>query len=240
MCGRFFLATPIEAVAQLFGVGRIDALPRWQARYNIAPSQLVPVIREHSGADARERTLALARWGLVPSWADDPAIGNRMINARAESIESRPAFRQAFEKRRCIVPADGFFEWKRTGSRMKQPMAIRSLDGRPLAMAGLWERWRSTADEPWLETCTILTCPPNGLLREVHDRMPVVLEREGVDDWLNPDAKGGALRALLRPYPSERMSMVAVGRHVNTPEHDDPRCIEEVHPGPSSQEESLF
>jgi putative SOS response-associated peptidase YedK len=233
VCGRFLLATPMRAIAELFGIQEADILPEWKPRYNIAPMQMVPVIREWEKEGARRRTLSLVRWGLVPIWADDPAIGNRMINARAETIASKPAFRQAFSQRRCIIPADGFYEWKKIGPRAKQPMAIVGADRQPLSMAGLWERWRSK-DEPgeWLETCTVLTCEPNELLREVHDRMPVILARQDVDRWLDPAAEGNSVRDLLRPLPSERMMMFPVARHVNTPAHDDARCFE-----PLAQEE---
>jgi putative SOS response-associated peptidase YedK len=228
MCGRFLLATPPSAVAELFGIDQVEI--DWPARYNIAPTQMVPVIRQRD----QKRTLSLLRWGLVPSWADDPSIGNRMINARAESIDTRPAFRSAFQQRRCIVPADGFYEWKKLGPRRKQPMAILAADRQLLALAGLWERWRprDQPDAPWLETCTILTCPPNDLLREVHDRMPVVLERQDVARWLDPAVQlAAALKPLLAPCPSQRLTMYPVGPYINTPQHDDPRCLEEVRPG---------
>jgi putative SOS response-associated peptidase YedK len=234
----------MRAIAELFGIEEADILPEWTPRYNVAPMQMVPVIRESDAGGVRRRTISLLKWGLVPIWADDPAIGNRMINARAETIDSKPAFRKAFEQRRCIVPADGFYEWEKTGPRSKQPMAIVGADRQPLALAGIWERWRGKEMQgEWLETCTILTCEPNDLLREVHDRMPVILEREDVAPWLDSRSAPPDVKALLRPLASERMMMYPVGRHVNTPANDDARCIEALandEEPPSGEQGMLF
>src|SRR4051812_28573893 len=176
MCGRFFLATPAEVVAELFGVDRvrladIRVLPGMPspaaARYNIAPTQLIAAVREaevegaQAGRPRHERELVALKWGLVPYWAEDPSVGNRMINARSETAATSAAFKGALERRRCLIPSDGFFEWKRLGPEVKQPMAVRPRDGKPWAMAGLWERWRPRGEDgPAMETATVLTCPP--------------------------------------------------------------------------------
>jgi len=245
MCGRFLLSTPAEAVAEAFGIGRTP--PALKPRYNIAPTQMVPIVRAETQGKKKVRTLTLVRWGLVPFWADDPAIGNRLINARAETADTKPAFRAAFKARRCLVPADGFYEWKKIDPKSKQPMLIRPVDGRPLAMAGLWERWKprdpAAGEEPEiLETCTILTCEPSELLAEVHDRMPVILEPVSFDRWLDPDAKDPAgLKDLMVPLPAGRLRMDPVGRYVNSPAHDTPECAKTIHPGRKrSEDPGLF
>jgi putative SOS response-associated peptidase YedK len=255
MCGRVFLAIPAEAFAQLFGLDRVDladAAPQRGsplpapliARYNIAPMQLVAAVREREREGKRERELVPLKWGLVPYWADDPSVGNRMINARSETAATSAAFKHALQRRRCLVPADGFFEWKKIAPGAKQPMAIRSRDGAPLAMAGLWDRWRPKGDDGHpLETVTILTCPPNDLLKDVHDRMPVILEREEWAKWLDPaEQDPSRVTPMLNPYPAERMTMHPVGRWVNSVTNDDPRCIEEIRPQPPAVDEqpSLF
>lgn len=234
MCGRFLLATPVDAIVELFGIDRVLSAPV-QPRYNIAPMQMVPIIRSVSEDAGRMREFTLVRWGLVPRWADDPTIGNRMINARCESVDTKPAFREAFEHRRCIAPADGFYEWKKIG-RGKQPMAIVPRDGKPLAFAGLWERWRDRTkpDAPWLETCTILTCAPNELVRDVHDRMPVMLDRDAIGTWLE-GAEPADLKSLLKPYPSDRLRMYPVSRQVGSPSFDEKACLDEVEEAQSDE-----
>jgi putative SOS response-associated peptidase YedK len=254
MCGRFFLATAAEVVAELFGVDRlgladVTLLPGMPAaapllaRYNIAPTQLVAAVRDRwapEGAE-RQRELVALKWGLVPFWADDPSVGGRMINARSESAATSAAFKHALERRRCLLPADGFFEWKKVGPRAKQPVAVRSRDHRPLAMAGLWERWRARGEAgPPLETVTILTCPPNELLKDVHDRMPVILEPGEWDRWLDPaEHDPGRLAPMMDPYPAGLMAMHPVGPWVNSARNDDSRCVEEFRPE-TSEEPGLF
>ena len=220
MCGRFALFSPEEILAAMFGVEG-DRFP--QASYNIAPSRDVAVVRI-AAERAGRRELALLRWGLIPSWAKDPAMGNRMINARAESASAKPAFRSAFRRRRCLVPADGFYEWQKAGTR-KQPYYVRMADGKPFALAGLWERWEGPGAA--VASCTILTTDPNALLAPVHDRMPVIVAPADYDRWLDPERQDPAeVMPLVRPYPPDAMVAFPVRTLVNSPAADDPRCIE--------------
>ena len=219
MCGRFGLITAPETLAERFGV---EAVPALEPRYNIAPTQGILAIRRLDANVLREATML--RWGLIPPWSDGPGAGPLMINARAESIADRPAYRQAFRRRRCLVPADGFYEWKRQG-RSKVPFYIRMRDGRPFAMAGLWERWDGPDGTP-VESCAIVTTAANELVRAIHDRMPVILRPEDYEAWLDPAVNDpGRLRALLWAYASSEMESWGVGRYVNDPYHDDPDCI---------------
>jgi putative SOS response-associated peptidase YedK len=241
MCGRFTLRAPASLVAEQFGL--LD-VPPLDPRYNIAPTQPVAVVRtaglgavqeplpspvsgEGLGVRAASspRELVWLRWGLVPSWAQDPAIGNRLINARAETAAQKPAFRAAMRRRRCLVVADGFYEWQRTGAR-KQPYFIRMRDDRPFAFAGLWESWEG-ADHSALETCTILTTDANELMRPIHDRMPVIVSPDDYALWLDPaNERPEQLASLLEPYRGDAMIAYPVSTLVNSPAHDDPRCIE--------------
>ncbi len=219
MCGRYTLRTPLQHVLELFGAVPEQGELNFGPRFNIAPTQWVPSVRtDASGA----RTLGLLRWGLVPAWADDPSVGNRMINARGETAPVKPAFREAFRKRRCILPADGFFEWKAEG-RGKQPYLIRRPDDRPFGLAGLWERWRRGDDE--IESCTILTTSPNTLMREIHDRMPVILSLDACNTWLDPTAPAERLMPLLSPCPDGELVAGPVDTRVNSPKNDDAACI---------------
>jgi len=187
-------------------------------RYNIAPTQSVIVVN-----DTGQRQLVQMRWGLIPSWAKDPAIGNRMINARAETLTVKPAFRVALRKRRCLILADGFYEWQKK-EKIKQPMFIRLKSREPFGFAGLWEHWNSPEGEEIL-TCTIITTEANELLKQVHERMPVILPREKEDEWLDPNAEPSRLLELLKPYPSDLMEFYEVSRLVNSPANDTPDCI---------------
>jgi len=179
MCGRFLLTTPAEVLAELLG---LDAAPDLVMRFNIAPTQMIGTVRA-DGLSGR-RDWAMARWGLVPSWSKEPTTRAPLFNARAETVHEKPAFRAAFRERRCLIPASGFYEWKSEG-RGRQPYLFRMHGEEPFAFAGLWERWQRR-DEPPLESCTILTTEPNDLLREVHNRMPVILSPEAYDEWLDP------------------------------------------------------
>ncbi len=224
MCGRFTLTAAGQALADEF---ELQDVPQLAPRYNIAPSQDVAVIL--LDGERAQRVLRSMRWGLVPHWAKDPAVGNRMINARAESAAEKPAYRMPFRKRRCLLPATGFFEWKRVGAG-KQPMLLRRRDGRPFAFAGLWDRWHPEDGEP-VESCTILTTEPNDLVVEVHDRMPVILPPEAYEPWLDPAIQEPAeLQSLLVPYEASEMIAHPVSRRVNAPANDDPDCIEPVDP----------
>ena len=191
-------------------------------RYNIAPSQPVAAVRAGEGG-ARE--LTLLQWGLIPSWAKDPAIGSRMINARAETAAEKPSFRAAMKRRRCLIPASGFYEWARVGAA-KQPFFIRMKEGRPFALAGLWEQWCGE-DGSELETCAILTTSPNEMTAKIHPRMPVIIAPGDYGRWMDPaNEKPGTLKPLLRPYPAGEMEAHTVSRHVNNPRNDEPACIE--------------
>jgi len=218
MCGRYALHANPEVVALQF---HLSETPAFAPRYNIAPMQDVPVIR---ATRTGERELAQVRWGLVPRWAKDPSIGARMINARAETLEAKPAFRNALKWHRCLLPADGFYEWKAVAGG-KQPYRIAMKDGSLFGLAALTERWLSPEGEV-LDTCAIVTTPANALVRRIHDRMPLIIAPEDYDAWLGAaDAK-----PLLRPYGAERMEAHPVSTRVNRPENDDPSLIAEEAP----------
>jgi putative SOS response-associated peptidase YedK len=221
MCGRYTLSTPSDLLADLM---EVPASPELSARYNIAPTQEAPIIRL-AGTSSAARELALLRWGLVPFWADDPTIGNRMINARAETVGEKPSFRTSFKKRRCVVPTDGFYEWQKAGSG-KQPYLFRLQNRRPFGMAGLWDRWGKGEEQP-LETFTILTTSPNELVAQAHHRMPVILTQPEIGRWLNPEADTKAdFSSFWEPYPATEMEGFPVSTYVNNPANDTPRCIE--------------
>lgn len=222
MCGRYTLTSKGDEVALLFD---LEEIPNLAPRYNLAPTQEAAVVRVP--APGARRHLDFLRWGLVPYWAEDPKIGNRMINARSEGVAAKPAYRSSFRKQRCLIPTDGFYEWKKVG-KLKQPYLIRRQDRLPFAFAGLWARWspKTEGGEP-LETFTILTTDANDLIRPLHDRMPVILDRESFGLWLDP-AVGDAerLQELLLPYDGNQMETVPVSRSVNSPAYDAPDCIE--------------
>ena len=222
MCGRYTLSTPVEKLAEEFDVS--GPLPDLPPSYNVAPSQEVAAIVEDGGG---ERRLELLRWGLIPAWADDPAIGSRMINARSETAAEKPSFRRAFKERRCLIPADGFYEWQKTNGG-KQPYHLKMRDGRPFAFAGLWESWNKD-EEGEIRSCTILTTDANDLVGEVHHRMPVILPPETYDLWLDPVIREAEqLLSLLVPYPTEEMEAYPVSRRVNNPSNNEPGCVESV------------
>jgi putative SOS response-associated peptidase YedK len=225
VCGRYVLTAPGEVLAELF---ELDERPHLAPRWNIAPTQEVAIVRARP---AGGRELARVRWGLVPHWAKEAAIGNRLINARAESVAEKPAYRDSFRRRRCLVPADGFYEWQQLDGR-KQPWLLRRRGGGTLAFAGLWSSWRdraAPAEAPQLESCTIVTCEPNELAARVHDRMPVILPREAWARWLDPAAtEPGALAPLLVPLPADELEAFPVSTRVNDPRRDEPGCVEAV------------
>ncbi len=219
MCGRFTLRTPGNLIIRQFALNfHGQLLPR----YNIAPTQMVPVVR---GLDRQTTPL---RWGLVPFWSKEPTARRAMINARSETAATKPAFRNAFRKQRCLIPADGYFEWRREG-KQKQPYWIRMQDDRPFLMAGLWERWSDrTAEEEAdpLETFTILTTSANRLTSEIHDRMPVILGPNDYDRWLDPESQDAdQLTYMLEPYDAHEMRLDAVSTRVNSARNDDPDCV---------------
>ncbi len=224
MCGRFTQAQIAELDREIFKLLTVPALP---ARYNIAPTQEAAAVRE--SARSGRRVLAPLRWGLIPHWAKDPTIGNRMINARAESVAKKPAFEGAFKHRRCLIPSDGFYEWKKTGGR-KQPHYIGRQDGGLFAFAGLWERWSDEGHDP-IETFTIITTTPNEIVEPIHNRMPVILPAKHYDEWLDPaNQHVDALRALLAPFPAEEMSAYPVSTYVNSPRNEGPECVKPLEP----------
>ena len=220
MCGRYTLIEPGPWLRELLGKDP----GAWQRpRYNIAPGQDVGVIRLPSTED--EGAFVLLRWGLVPRWAKDPAIGTGLINARADSAAEKPAFREAIRKRRCLIPADGFYEWAVRGN-VRQPYYIHLEGNRPFCFAGLWEKWIGPDKTP-LETCAILTTEANSFLKNIHPRMPVILPRVAFASWLAPGERPPAvLKTLLKPFPGDEMIARAVGNRVNHPKNDDPSCIE--------------
>lgn len=218
MCGRFTLRVPAGVLVDEF---RLGVEPVVTPRYNIAPTQNVPVIR--ASADSELRRCDPLRWGLVPSWADDTAIGNRMINARSETVAVKPAYRAAFSRRRCLVPADGYYEWRAEG-KAKQPFFFHRADDRPFALAGLWETWQSPDGSP-LESFVILTTDANEQTLPYHDRMPVVLRGLDVDTWLHPQATKEQLLALLLPQPFDSLVIEPVSKLVNNPRNDLPECV---------------
>ncbi len=221
MCGRYSLTSPMEAVRRLFD---FPERPNLAVRVNIAPSQDVAAVRlEEDGAS--ERHFVWLRWGLIPSWAKEPGMGNRMINARAETIAEKPAFRAAFRRRRCLIPADGFYEWKTERGR-KQPYRIAMESGATFAFAGLWERWEGPGGDGAIESCTIVTTEANARLQAIHHRMPVILAPEAYDLWLDPETPGARVQSLLRPAPSEWFTCFRVSPKINSPANDDPALIE--------------
>ena len=222
MCGRFAQASSPEAIAELFALPA-ESVPLYRPRYNLAPTQPALVLRRHPHTGRRELTFLI--WGLIPSWAKDPGIGDRLINARAETLAEKPAFRAAFRRRRCLVPADGFFEWRKAG-KTKQPLFITRKDRRPMAFAGLWEYWESP-DGSVIESFTLITTEPNDLVRPIHDRMPAILPEDAFEAWLAPDADLHELQALLRsPYPAALLEAWPVSSLVNSPAHDDASLID--------------
>ena len=222
MCGRFTLRASASVLAEQFA---IFDLPPFGPRFNIAPTQAVPVVRMNSWEGEPRRELVALRWGLIPSWAKDPAIGGRMINARAETVAEKPAYRVAFRRRRCLVPADGFYEWQRIGSK-KQPFLIHMRDDGPFAMAGLWESWEGPS---LVESFTVLTTEANDVVRPIHDRMPVILNESDYGIWLDPAVREpGVLTPFLRPYRADSMESYAVGLEVNNPRYEEASCVEPV------------
>ena len=225
MCGRYPEPFHYKDIKKYFAaVAKYEEENDYTPRYNIAPTQLAPIVRE----DEDGRFFCLLRWGLVPHWADDPAVGNRMVNARAETLSEKPSYRVPFQKQRCLVPAGGFYEWKKEGST-KQPYLIRRQDQAPIAFAGLWERWDGHGTRIPIETFTIITTQANDLVRPIHERMPLILSPSDFDAWLSP---GEAAAELLRTPKSDELEAVPISTWVNSPAHDDARCMEPLAPTP--------
>jgi putative SOS response-associated peptidase YedK len=220
MCGRYGFGNPARLGTLPFGA----PLPALEEHYNVAPSSLVPLVRERpKGRDAM-----LASWGLVPSWASDPSIGHRLINARDDSLETKPAFRDSYRQRRALMPADLFYEWQVVdGRKGRQPWCVRQPDAEPFAFGALWERWkpRGQSAGEWLITCVIITTEPNELLATIHDRMPLIIAPEDYDAWLHPATSPDVVEKLVRPW-SGPLEAWPVGMRVNSPQNDDAECIE--------------
>lgn len=218
MCGRYTMHHSPAQVEMRFGITEARATP--SERYNIAPTQAVPVVVEGDGA----RFLDAMQWGLIPSWAKEPGIGNKMINARAETLPEKPSFKVALSRRRCLIPADGFYEWKTEGSA-RQPMHIRRKDGDLFAFAGLWEEWKQPDGTP-LRTCTIITCAPNEVMEPIHNRMPAILMPGDEEKWMDVgENKAGDVIELLRPYPADLIEAYQVDRRVNATGFEDPALL---------------
>ncbi len=223
MCGRYRLSRRKQVLAEHFGADYVDG--EWEPRYNVAPTQQVPVVRQ----DAKDpvRHISPMRWGLIPFWATDASVGAQMINARSETVAVKAAFREPIEKRRCLVPADSFYEWQRAGKR-KQPFCFEVGDAELFAFAGLWDRWRAP-DGSLVESCTILTTTPNQLLADIHDRMPVILAPDDYDLWLDPGMRDAATAVdMLKPYDAALMRRHPISARVNSVANDDPECATPV------------
>ena len=222
MCGRFTQERPTSDLAEIFAAEDLADAPG--ARFNVAPTDEAAVVVERE----ERRAIKAYRWGLIPHWADSPKIGNRMFNARAETLTTSPAFRDAFRRRRCLVPVDSFFEWRREGT-VRQPFRIVRTDSRPLALAGLWSGWRDPETDEVRRTFTIITTTPNDLMRPIHNRMPVVLAEEAWDLWLDTGlADPGELQGLLVPAADADLEAYPVSRAVNNVRNDGPSLIERL------------
>ena len=231
MCGRFARRSNQEVLADWFGV-ELEDMPWFAPTFNAAPQSTQPVVRLNR--DSGKREFSLMRWGLVPFWAKDPKFGYSTINARAEEAASKPAYREALKKRRCLVPADAFYEWQRLDEKNKQPYAIALKSGEPYALAGLWESWKPQEGPP-LETFTILTTDPNELMQSIHNRMPVILEQRDYERWLDPGGQNSGEWArppvdLLRPYPAEKMQAWQVSQRGGNVRNNDPELLEQTAP----------
>ncbi len=218
MCGRFVLVTEIILIAKEFNIQ--DMVSDLKPSYNIAPSQDIAVVMNEG-----INKLKTCRWGLIPSWAKDKSIGNKMINARAETLHEKPSFKKNLKKRRCLILADGFYEWKKD-KKLKLPYYIYQKTKNIMAFAGLWDKWTSPDNEV-ITSCTIITTTANDLLKNLHHRMPVILKREEQKIWLDPMIQDQeSLRSLLKPYPSEEMDFYEVSNPVNSPANNSPQCLQ--------------
>jgi putative SOS response-associated peptidase YedK len=223
MCGRYRLSRRKQLVEEYFE--SVSGAEEWVPRYNIAPTQAVPIIRQHPKGPRRD--LSLVRWGLIPSWAKDSSGAARMINARSETAATLPAFRDAVKSRRCLIPADGFYEWKKTG-KSKQPYCFELNDGNLFAFAGLWDRWKDPSGQ-WVKSCSIMTTAPNAVTSPVHDRMPVILDPDTYDLWLDPGTQDvRVISDMLKPFDAWLMRSYPVSSRVNHVANDDEGCSARV------------
>lgn len=246
MCGRFTISAKTDVLLAHFGLD-VDSREVFESltpRYNVAPTQTVPIVRavtrEDDGRGSGRPMLVPMRWGLIPGWAKDTRMGSRLINARVETVAEKPAFRSAFRRRRCLVPATGFFEWARGPGKRKQPHLIRRRGGEVFAFAGLWETWRGSEQpelipaEP-IVSFTIITGRPNELAGRIHDRMPVILSETAYEAWLDPGSSRERLESVMTPYPAEAMEAHSVETIVNNPRNDEPACLRPIDPGLGSE-----
>jgi putative SOS response-associated peptidase YedK len=222
MCGRYVRKTTRRQLAQWFGTDEAD-LPEFGSSYNVAPQTFQPVVRLNR--DTGQREIVLMRWGLIPYWAKDAKIGYSTINAKAETITTAPAFREAIKRRRCLVPADAFYEWQKLDPKSKQPFAIALKSGAPYAFAGIWERWRDPKTPEPLETFSIITTDPNEVVEPLHNRMPVIIEPKDYERWLTPGSPAQLPLDLLRPFPAEEMIAWKVDQRVGNVKNDDEQLI---------------
>jgi putative SOS response-associated peptidase YedK len=226
MCGRAKLETDVSEIKIAFRIPPERPTPNFAPNWNVAPTQTLPIVRYDS--EDRQRSLDIMRWGLIPFWAKDAKIGYTTINAMAETVETKPAYREAFKRRRCLVPIDGFYEWQKTGPKDKQPYAFALADRSIMALAGLWETWRSPANET-VRSFTIITTTPNELCAPIHNRMPVILAPAAWPVWLGEEpAEPAQLHALLAPYPADGMTMWPVDKRVGNVRNNDPSVIEAI------------
>jgi len=226
MCGRYARKSAQELLAEWFDLD-LNLMPWFTASYNAAPQSFQPVVWLDPESD--QRRISLMRWGLVPSWAKDERIGLSTINARAEEAAAKPAFREALKKRRCLIPADAYYEWAQLGAKTKQSYAIALISGKPIAFAGLWESWHDTSNNT-LETFTILTTAANERLATIHDRMPVIVAPKNYERWLNTDSKSMPSPDLLQPYPAEEMEAWTVSDKVGNVRNNDPELLAQQEP----------
>jgi len=223
MCGRYKLSRRKQTIEEYFESAPWDE--DWNPRYNIAPTQPVPVIRQHPKEPVRQ--VSLMKWGLIPHWAKEPSLAMSTINAKSETAASKPAFRDPLKFLRCLIPADGFYEWKRTATR-KQPFCFEVNDGELFAFAGLWDGWRDASGK-WIKTCSILTTVPNAVTATIHDRMPVILDRESYDLWLDPGMTNvQVVSELLKPYDARLMRSYPISTRINHVANDDEECSRHV------------
>ncbi|MBD3672131.1 MAG: SOS response-associated peptidase [Planctomycetaceae bacterium] len=223
MCGRFTLRLPPQELQSFFDLVRVD---EYKPRYNIAPTQDIVAIRQSSEGRIGE----MMHWGLIPHWAKDRKLAARMINARGETVSEKPSFRESFKRKRCLIPADGFYEWKDIGAKYKQPYHITMVEEQPFAMAGLWSEWTDPDSGEAIESCTIITTEANSLMNELHERMPVILPPEDWGDWLSPEMPQDSrekerLESLLVPFSPDKMQYRAVSRLVSSPRNETPDCL---------------
>ena len=235
MCGRYRLSRRKQIIEEQFETQPWD--DDWNPRYNVVPTQPVPVIRQHPKEPTR--LLSIMKWGLIPHWAKDPSIATSTINAKSETAATKSAFRDPLKFRRCLIPADGFYEWKRVGTS-KQPFCFEVNEGELFAFAGLWDGWKN-AEGQWIKTCSILTTTPNSVTATIHDRMPVILERDSYDLWLDPGMQNvAAVAELLKPFDAKSMRCHPVSTRINRVENDDEECSRPVVVADSQNQSNLF